>query len=514
MPTFAPSTCRAPASPAQLAHDLDHLRRAGCAHRMALGEQPARRIDRNPPADAGRAAVEQRGALAARAEPERLVVDQLGDRERVVHFGDVDILRAETRLLEDFARAAHRDLGRGHVAEAGHEAPRRQMRRAHFDRIAAELLRHGVRRENDRGRAVARRAALQQRERIGDHARGEHLLHGHFLAHLRVGIERAVLAVLDRDARHVLQAHAVIVHVALRSHGIERRHRQPQPHFPIVLVERQRAAAELGQLLDPDHEHDVVGARCDRHHALRHGRRARRARVLDIDDGQSREPEPAHDALPHHRAAARGAGIDRLDAPRVDAGVLDRRLHRRPAEIGDVRVGIFPERDHADPDDRYALHRVDLPEHEASDRSFFVVADGAHAHFHLVADGEIGAFEMGEHARAVRQIDIADAHRLPPFLRRHMHHAESIERTRARHRLRGGCSRSCRTSRPAHAEKSRGRNRRSARRSASRARSASTSSASPHRKGLGECRRRISRFSHDAAVARVPMLCTTELTCA
>ena len=44
---------------AQLPHDLDHLRRARRAHRMALGEQPARRIDRNAPADAGRAAFQK-----------------------------------------------------------------------------------------------------------------------------------------------------------------------------------------------------------------------------------------------------------------------------------------------------------------------------------------------------------------------------------------------------------------------------------------------------------------------
>src|SRR5258706_14293184 len=34
---------------AQLAHDLDHLRRACRAHRMAFGEQPAGRIDRDAP---------------------------------------------------------------------------------------------------------------------------------------------------------------------------------------------------------------------------------------------------------------------------------------------------------------------------------------------------------------------------------------------------------------------------------------------------------------------------------
>src|SRR5687768_10834342 len=78
---------------------------------------------------------------------------------------------------------------------------------------------------------------------------------------------------------------------------------------------------------------------------------------------------------------------------------------------------------------------LNLPVYEASDRSFVVIADGPYAHFHLVPDGEIVPVEMREHSRAVLEIDIADAHRLLPFLRRHMHHAESVEHACARHRL-------------------------------------------------------------------------------
>src|SRR5262245_9204766 len=42
---------------------------------------------------------------------------------------------------------------------------------------------------------------------------------------------------------------------------------------------------------------------------------------------------------------------------------------------------------------------------------------------------------MREHACAVLEIDIADPHRLAPFLRRHMHDAERVQRSLARHRF-------------------------------------------------------------------------------
>src|SRR5262249_7869233 len=73
-----------PGFAAQLAHHLDHLGCAGGADRMALGEQSARRVDRDLAVDLRRAAVEEGAGLAARAEAEGLVVDQLGDGEGVV----------------------------------------------------------------------------------------------------------------------------------------------------------------------------------------------------------------------------------------------------------------------------------------------------------------------------------------------------------------------------------------------------------------------------------------------
>src|SRR3989441_874405 len=132
--------------PAKLPHDLDRLRNAGSPDRLTAGLQAARGVDGNLAVQRGEAVRRRRAALPLLDEPEVLDREDLGDREVVVHLGDLHVLRLESGLLERalarrMQRAVlvilHRD--RGHLfpgrvvlvhVTAGHHRVQARERRA------------------------------------------------------------------------------------------------------------------------------------------------------------------------------------------------------------------------------------------------------------------------------------------------------------------------------------------------------------------------------------------------
>ena len=81
---------------AQLPGELAALRQPRRAQRVALGDQPAGRVDdRTVAAVGGRLAVDELVAVALLGEPERLVGDQLVGAEAVVQLDDLDIVGAD-----------------------------------------------------------------------------------------------------------------------------------------------------------------------------------------------------------------------------------------------------------------------------------------------------------------------------------------------------------------------------------------------------------------------------------
>jgi len=107
----ASRTWRAPARALQLPCDFDDLRDAVRAQRMALREQSAAGIDGHTASDAAsrrRAAGE---SFAAGGEPQRFVVKELGDRERIVQLDDVEVARAIPACSYASRAARARDLG-------------------------------------------------------------------------------------------------------------------------------------------------------------------------------------------------------------------------------------------------------------------------------------------------------------------------------------------------------------------------------------------------------------------
>ena len=95
------------AAPAtQLLNELVDLTEPGRPERLTLGEQSPRRVDRQPPAERGIAAAEQRSLVARLAEPEIAVGEKLRGRIGVLTLHDVEVFRPEARLLPRKCRRA------------------------------------------------------------------------------------------------------------------------------------------------------------------------------------------------------------------------------------------------------------------------------------------------------------------------------------------------------------------------------------------------------------------------
>src|SRR5438067_473307 len=95
---------------AELCRELVDHAHAGRAHRVAVRLEPARGIHRLLAAEIGAPLLDEPAALAARAEAQVLVVQDLGDGEAVVHLGEVDLRWRHLRLRVGLLGGAHRGL--------------------------------------------------------------------------------------------------------------------------------------------------------------------------------------------------------------------------------------------------------------------------------------------------------------------------------------------------------------------------------------------------------------------
>src|ERR1700692_4920017 len=139
-----------------------------------------------------RAALDEFYALPLGAETEHLALIDLGERGRVVDFGDVDVLRRQPRHLVGLARGDVRKAGlvERTVLPAGqHARPNLDRAVAHLGIEALEIV--GAADEH-RGGAVADRRAHRTSERIRDDAILEYRFGRHLEAVLRLRIERAI----------------------------------------------------------------------------------------------------------------------------------------------------------------------------------------------------------------------------------------------------------------------------------------------------------------------------------
>src|SRR4029453_9220835 len=88
----------------QLPGQLGALSQPRRAERMALRNEPARRVDHPAPAVGGVAVVDELGRLALAAQPQRLVQQELVGREAVEQLDYLEVLRAEAGLVVNLLR--------------------------------------------------------------------------------------------------------------------------------------------------------------------------------------------------------------------------------------------------------------------------------------------------------------------------------------------------------------------------------------------------------------------------
>ena len=203
-----------PALPAQLTDGLDEREHPVHAA-VGVGEAPAVGVHREFPAGRGALPRDEGPALARPAEAERLEPHDRHDREGIVELRDVDVGGRHARHLEG---ALARQPGRVPAREVGHlahhDVGRRLARAEHVDGLPPAVARPLGAGDHDRAARVGDEAAVEQAERPGDEAGGEHLVDRERIPHERAGVEGRPLARRDGDLGELLAGGPELVHVA------------------------------------------------------------------------------------------------------------------------------------------------------------------------------------------------------------------------------------------------------------------------------------------------------------
>src|SRR3954451_24553560 len=353
---------------AQLGGDLEHAGCAGHADRVTLGEQPARRVDRRGAVTPGCPPVDEVAGPAGLAQPQVVVVDELGGGEAVVELHQVEVLGAHARqLVRLVGRVAGERVDVGLGLAALDKRVAREHRCAHLHRtlllLERECLELRLRHQDDRGGAVAGRAAHRERVRVRDHARVHDLLEREDLVVLREGVERGVLVVLLRDLGELLEAHAVVLvrvlHAGMaehRGHGARAeptvdRHDAAVATLGLVLVgpAARRVPGEephLAHLLGADGEAEVGHARRDLKVRGAHRGGTGRARVHDVVDRDAGLADLLGDLLADAAHVEHAPGRQDLHVEDGDAGVVERVERGLRGQVDHVLVGIAADLGH------------------------------------------------------------------------------------------------------------------------------------------------------------------------
>ena len=252
--------------------------------------------------------------------------------------------------MSSCAHAGHREgLGRRlGQAERGKVGPLRDGARrvrmalggAHDDdRLVPHVARAVGGADHHRRAAVALQRAVQQAQRIGDHARGLVILDGDRIAHRGVGVERGMAARRHGDLGELARGGAVEFHVPARHHRVELRRRDrtgrhlelaDQAELRHLLHARADPAAGVAGAAERQ-QHMVADAGADRgdraldrgdRAGASHRRRRRKAQVGNAEIG---------DEVLGHRAAL-AIRDHAIDVGRLEARILDRAQRRLKLE--------------------------------------------------------------------------------------------------------------------------------------------------------------------------------------
>jgi hypothetical protein len=254
-----------------------------------------------------------------------------------VHLEDVDVAHPDAGRLECCLAGVVHQVPTPDLAAAVIPEPARTQRAAPDGHVVCATP-GGA---DDRGRGgVADRAALQDRQRIGDHPRAEHLLGRDRPPARRPGVARAVAVVLHRHRGELLGRGVELVEIPGGGHAVDGGHRHALQTLPIGLLGEDGAGEGGGHRLDPDREDPLVAAEPDDLGRLVQRGRAAGAGVLDRDDRDAGDARGLQATLQRAGAAEHGAREHRVDAgyPRVIEGLG----HRRPNQLRSRAFGCLP----------------------------------------------------------------------------------------------------------------------------------------------------------------------------
>ena len=262
-----------------LLENLDALGYAGSAGGMPFGFQTAAWIDRDATTDVGLAVLDHLGCAELLAEAEVLVVDQFDASEAVVHLGDIDLNRADTRHRIGRLGCLHRGWERRHVwLVLVHHAVDPESDTTHPHRLVGVLVSDVFGDEDHRCSTVTLRSAVVEAERVDDHRSVEDLLDRDLEPHLCFRVGDAVLVVLDGNHSHVLAGGSRrLVQIAGGVEGKVRWSDEAKREVPGAVaghphpVPERRTGGGLADLVGTDYEHHVEHAAGDCHHAVPNG---------------------------------------------------------------------------------------------------------------------------------------------------------------------------------------------------------------------------------------------------
>src|SRR5450755_2494003 len=199
---------------AHLPHAL--LQRIHAVHAgMHVAQSAAIGVERQLAARPGVAVGDEFAGFLVRHEAEVAETVERQMRERIVDHQVIDVLMRDAGFLEGEGAC---DLEGARAVKGLHLADHRRLHALagaeNIDRPGLEILGSLGRGQDQRAAAVGNEAALQDAERIGDHARIQHVLDRDRRLHGGARILRGPFALHDRDHGDLLMGDAVGLHVA------------------------------------------------------------------------------------------------------------------------------------------------------------------------------------------------------------------------------------------------------------------------------------------------------------
>ena len=177
--------------------------------------------------------------------------------------------------------------------------------------------------------AVGLQRAVQQVQRVDDHARLLVVLDGDGLLHSGVGVQGRVPPGGDGDLRQVLAAGAELVHVALGRQGVAGRGREVPPGpLPVLVATADGVAGggvSGGALARVHAQHRAAHAGVDGHDRVLHhgdGRGAPQGEVGGVDRGDAGHVRQPHSVAPVG-VVQRLVGEEPVHRVAADAGVIE-----------------------------------------------------------------------------------------------------------------------------------------------------------------------------------------------